>query len=143
MAARGKYFELLDFPKFAEPDISRLQAPPTALRLAERLGGGGFMSYGQIWPRMDAIVRGLASEAYILSEFKAYKDGWKNESIRDVARLLRQVFGGKGVWYPEPSKPIYVLGFWFKPSIRGILFFEGRAELSPNLGDAKGQAAAV
>jgi hypothetical protein len=127
MATRGKFFELLDFPKFAEPNILNLQAPPTALRLIERLGGGGFMSYGQIWPRMGAIVRGSATEAYILDQFKAYRAGWKNETIRDVARLLQRVFGGKGVWYPEPSKPIFILGFWFKPSIKGIWFHEGQA----------------
>lgn len=127
MAARGKYFELLDFPKFAEPDILSLQAQPTSLRLVERLAGGGFMSYGQIWPRVGAIVNGLATETWIIQQFKAYKAAWKNESIRDVARLLAQVMGGKGTWYPEPSKPVFVLGFWFKPSIRGIWFYEGQA----------------
>jgi hypothetical protein len=127
VAAKGKCFELLDFPKFADPSVLSLQAPSTALRLTERLGAGGFMSYGQVWPRIGAIVRGLATEAYILDQFKAYSDSWKNDTIRDVVRLLRKVFGGKGTWYPEPSKPTYILGFWFKPSIRGIWFYEGQA----------------
>lgn len=85
------------------------------------------MSYGQVWPHIDDVVRGLATDAYIVNIFKAYKAPWKNESIRNVVRLLRRYFGGKGTWYPEKSKPKYILGFWFKPSIRGMWFFEGRA----------------
>jgi len=127
MAGRGKYFELLDFPKFSDPSVFSMQAASTALRLRERLSGGGFMSYNQIWPRFDVIVRGFATEAYVLNTFKAYRDSWKNETIRDVVRLLCKVFGGKGTWYPEPSTPKYILGFWFKPSIKGIWFHDGRA----------------
>src|SRR5579863_8468418 len=120
MTARGKVFELLDFPKFAVPSVLAMHAAPTAFRLRERLGGGGFMSYGQIWPRCDHIVRGFATEAYILSVFNAYRDSWKNESVRDVVRLLGRVLGGKGNWYPEANVAKYVLGVWFKPSIKGI-----------------------
>lgn len=127
MAGRGKFFELLDFPKFANPSVLTIRADATAMRLRERLGGGGFMSYGAIWPRVDAVVRGFATEAYIINTFRAYRDSWKNESIRDVVRLLCRAFGGKGTWYPERTTPVYVLGFWFKPSIKGIWFHEGRA----------------
>lgn len=127
MAGRRKFFELLDFPKFAHPSVLNIRADATAMQLRERLGGGGFMSYGQIWPCVDPIVRGLATEAYILNAFSAYRASWKNENIRNVARLLCKVMGGKGTWYPEPTAPIYVLGFWFKPSIKGIWFYEGRA----------------
>ena len=127
MAGRGKFFELLDFPKFAGPSVLNMRADATALQLRERLGGGGFMSYGAIWPRVDVVVRGFATEAYIINTFRAYRDSWKNESIRDVVRLLCRVFGAKGTWYPEPTTPVYVLGFWFKPSIKGIWFYEGRA----------------
>jgi hypothetical protein len=77
MAGRGKYFELLDFPKFADPSVLTLQAAPTALQLRERLGGGGFMSYNQIWPRFDMVVRGFATETYIVNTFRAYRDSWK------------------------------------------------------------------
>ena len=127
MEGRRKYFELLDFSKFASPSVLSLDAPATALALLERLGGKSFMSYGQVWPRMDDIVRGFVTDAYIINEFKAYTASWKNESIRNVVRLLRRHFGGKGTWYPEKSKPKFVLGFWFKPSIRGIWFVEGKA----------------
>lgn len=127
MAGRGKFFELLDFPKFADPSVLNMRADRTALQLRERLDGGGFMSYGAVWPRIGNIVRGVATETYILNTFRAYRASWKNESIRDVVRLLCKVLGGKGTWYPEPSKLIYVLGFWFKPSIKGIWFHEGRA----------------
>ena len=85
------------------------------------------MSYGQIWPRMDDVVRGHATESYVRQQFKAYADDWKNETIRNVVRMLCKIFGGKGTWYPERSKPKYILGFWFKPSIKGIWFFEGKA----------------
>jgi hypothetical protein len=125
--ARAKFFELIDFPKFARPSVLSILAPPTALELTERLEGGGFMSYGQIWPRLGDVVRGLATEAYILQEFKAYKKDWKNETIRNVVRMLCKMFAGKGTWYPERSKPKFILGFWFKPSIKGIWFFEGKA----------------
>lgn len=104
-----------------------MDSPATAIALIERLAGRSFMSYGQVWPRVDDIVRGLATETYIINEFKAYRAAWKNESIRNVVRLLHRHLGGKGTWYPEKSKPKYVLGFWFKPSIRGIWFHEGRA----------------
>lgn len=104
-----------------------MDSSATAVALIERLAGKSFMSYGQVWPRLEDIVRGFATEAYILDTFKSYKDDWKNESIRNVARLLRRHFGGKGTWYPEKRKPKYVLGFLFKASIRGIWFFEGQA----------------
>jgi hypothetical protein len=48
MAGHGKYYELLDMPKFALPDVLTLQAQPTAFNMVERVVGGGFMSYGQI-----------------------------------------------------------------------------------------------
>jgi hypothetical protein len=41
--------------------------------------------------------------------------------------LLKEHFGGRGTWYAQPSKPKYVLGFWFKPSIKGIWFVDGQA----------------
>jgi hypothetical protein len=127
MAGRGKVFELLDFPKFADPGVLNMRADATALQLTERLSGGGFMSYGAIWPRVGMVIRGFATETYIVNTFRSYSDSWKNETIRDVVRLLCKVFGGKGTWYPEPTAPKYVLGFWFRPSIKGIWFHEGRA----------------
>jgi hypothetical protein len=127
MVDRGKFFELLDIAKFALPNVLTLQASPTAFNLAERAIGGGFMSYGQIWRRLDVAVRGLATDEFIESAFSAYKDEWKNKSIQYTYRLLREYFGGKGAWYQVSSAPTYVLGFWFKPSIKGIWFYEGRA----------------
>jgi hypothetical protein len=127
MAGRGKYFELLDFPKFAFPSVVGMDVAQTSYNLRDRLGGQGFMSYGQIWPRMDPIVGGYASESYIESQFSAYSDEWKNKSIRDVVQLLRQYFNGRGRWYPHPPKPTKVLGFWFKPSIKGVWFVDGQA----------------
>ncbi len=127
MAGRGKFFELLDFVKFALPNVLSLDASRTAPNLAERMEGLGFMSYGQMWSRMDMLVRGLATDAFIESEFSAYTDNWKNKSIQAAYRLLREYFGGKGTWYPRPNAPTYVLGFWFKPSIRGIWFNDVRA----------------
>ena len=127
MTGRGKFFELLDFPKFAYPGVVGMDPIQTSYNLIERLGGGGFMSYAQIWPRMNHIVSGRADEAYLEAEFNAYEAAWKNGSIRDVARLLARYFGGKGRWYPHPAKPTKVLGFWFKPSIKGIWFHEGQA----------------
>jgi hypothetical protein len=127
MAKRAKYFELLDFPKFAVPAVSTLQSVRTAAALSERVGGGGFMSYGMVWPRLGKVFDGLATDAFIENEFNRYKDGWKNEALREVVRLLRRHFGGRGSWYPERSKPSFVLGFWFKPSIKGIWFVDGQA----------------
>ncbi len=127
MKGRGKTFELLDFPKFASPSVKSMDAALTSITLIERLGGASFMSYGQIWSQMAAIVNGEASESFIVQKFNAYKDDWKNDTIRDAVRLLKKHFGGKGTWYPLPTKPIYVLGFWFKPSIKGIWFVEDHA----------------
>jgi hypothetical protein len=45
MAGRGKYFELLDFPKFATPSVVGMDAVQTSYNLLDRLGGQGFMSY--------------------------------------------------------------------------------------------------
>jgi hypothetical protein len=127
MARRGKTFELLDFPKFAAPSVLRMDAAQTAGNLIERLGGVSFMSYGQIWPRMSDIVNGFADETFICREFSAYSDDWKNNSIQDAARLLAEHFGRRGKWYPFSTEPVYVLGFWFKPSIKGIWFVDGQA----------------
>lgn len=127
MAGRGKYFELLDFPKFAYPGVVGMDAGQTSFNLIDRLGGQGFMSYAKIWSRMNMIVSGFASEDYITTEFSPYQDDWKNNSLQDVARLLSQHFGTKGTWYPHPFKPQKVLGFWFKPSIKGIWFVDGQA----------------
>jgi hypothetical protein len=87
MAGRGKIFELLDFPKFAYPSVLRMDASQTSQNLIERLGGGGFMSYSSIWPRMAAIVEGRATETFIQEEFGFYSDDWKNDSIRDAVRV--------------------------------------------------------
>jgi hypothetical protein len=127
MAGRGKIFELLDFPKFAYPSVLRMDASQTSQNLIERLGGGGFMSYSSIWPRMTAIIEGRADETFIEKEFGFYSDDWKNDSIRDAVRLLKRQFGGRGTWYSLPTKPIFVLGFLFKPSIKGIWFVDGQA----------------
>lgn len=127
MSGRRKFFELVDFPKFSVPSVLSIDPPMTALNLVDRLGGKSFMSYGQIWPRIDDVVRGYATEDYILREFRSYEASWKNDSIRTAVRLLAQHLGGKGVWYPEKGRPRHVLGFWFKPSIRGIWFHKERA----------------
>jgi hypothetical protein len=127
MSRRGKTFELLDFPKFAYPSVLGMDAGATSQNIVERLSGGGFMSYGSIWSRMPHIVGGRATEHFIVEEFRSYKDQWKNDSIREAVRLLKRQFGGRGTWYAWPSKPISVLGFLFKPSIKGIWFVDGQA----------------
>jgi hypothetical protein len=127
MTGRAKFFELLDFPKFATPTVVGMDPVQTSFNLLDRLGGGGFMSYGTIWTRMDFIVGGHASESFIRSQFSPYGDDWKNNSLQDVARLLRQHFNGRGRWYALPQKPTKVLGFWFKPSIKGFWYVDGQA----------------
>ncbi len=127
MAGRGKYFELIDFPKFASPSVVGMDPTQTSFNLIERLGGKSFMSYRMIWTRMAPIVGGFATEAFIAREFSPYTDDWKNNSIHDVVRLLRDHFGGRGRWYPHSPKPTKVLGFWFKPSVKGIWFVDGQA----------------
>lgn len=127
MPKRGKFFELLDIPKFARPDIRHISPAQTAAEVFERLSGGGFMSYGQIWPRLPLAVKGLWTDEMIERSFSPYKDDWKNDSIKETVRLLRQLLGGKGNWYPAAGKPKYVQGVWFKPSIKGYWFFEGQA----------------
>jgi hypothetical protein len=126
MPGHGKYYELLDMPKFALPDVLTLQAEPTSFNLAERAVGGGFMSYGQIWPRFEVIVRGFATDNFIESSFTAYKAEWKNKAIRAAYRLLRDYFGGKGNWYRIPTIRTYVLGCWFKTSIKGFWVHDGK-----------------
>ena len=99
MAGRGKFFELLRiFPKFAYPSVTGMDAGLTANNLSERLAGGGFMSYQMIWPRLEQIISGLATDDYIRTAFSPYPDepkqSWKNDALQDVARLLRDHFGG-------------------------------------------------
>ena len=96
MVGRGKYFELLDFPKFAYPSVVGMDAGLTANNLIERLAGKSFMSYSMIWSRLEPIVAGHATESFITSEFTRYEDKWKNDSLKDVARLLKDYFGGRG-----------------------------------------------
>ncbi len=127
MVGRGKYFELLDFPKFAYPSVLGMDFVLTANNLRERLASKSFMSYSMIWPRLDLIVAGYASDLYIASQFNRYEDDWKNENLKDVVRLLRTYFGGRGRWYREPAGPTRVLGFWFRPSIKGVWWVDGQA----------------
>lgn len=127
MVGRGNFYELLDFTKFANPSVLRIDSVQTAYNLAERIGGIGFMSYGMIWSRLEPIVNGLATDAFIKSEFSPYNKDYKNLAIQDVAQLLLKYFGGKGRWYKLSQKPTKVLGFWFKPSIRGVWWVNGRA----------------
>ena len=104
MPGHGKYYELLDMPKFAAPDVLALRAQPTAFNLLEQIGGGGFMSYSQIWPRFDVMVQGFATDEFIDSSFTAYKAEWKNKAIQAAYRLLRDHFGSKGRWYGVPFR---------------------------------------
>jgi hypothetical protein len=127
MVGRGKYFELLDFPKFAYPSVLGMDSALTANNLIERLAGRSFMSYSMIWSRLEPIVEGHATESFITSEFSRYGDNWKNDSLRDVARLLKDYFGGRGRWYRHAHRPAKVLGFWFKPSIKGVWWVDGQA----------------
>jgi hypothetical protein len=127
MPTRGKFFELLDVVKFGMPDALTLNAEATSYNLAERVVGGGFMSYGAMWSRMDLLVRGYATDNFVENAFSFYEDDWKNKSIQDAFRLLREQFGGKGRWYAAPRQPTYVLGFWFKPSVKGYWFHDGKA----------------
>lgn len=128
MAGRGKSFQLLDFPKFAMPTVTNMDAALTSLNLIDRLGGKSFMSYAPIFARLGDFVSGAGSESYIASHLSPYSEPWKNESIQEAGRLLANYFGSRGGrWYPHSSKPIRVLGFWFKPSIKGIWFVDGRA----------------
>jgi hypothetical protein len=122
----GKYYELLDMPKFAAPDVLTLRPQPTAFNLLERIGGGGFMSYSQIWPRFDVMVQGFATDEFIDSSFTAYKAEWKNKAIQAAYRLLRDHFGSKGRWYGVPFVCTFVLGCWFKTSIRGFWVHDGK-----------------
>lgn len=126
MAGHGKYYELLDMPKFALPHVLALQADPTSHNLAERVLSGGFMSYGQIWPRFDLMVKGYATDDFIASSFTSYEADWKNNAIRVAFRLLRDHFGGKGNWYRIQNVRTYVLGCWFKTSIKGFWVHEGK-----------------
>lgn len=127
MSRRAKLFELLDFPKFAMPTVVSMDPVQTSFNLRDRLGSASFMSYGSIWNRMEIIVSGLASDGYIQSQFNQYDTDWKNNSIQDVVRLLRQHFSGRGRWYALPQKPAKVLGFWFKPSIKGFWYVDGQS----------------
>jgi hypothetical protein len=127
MAARGKTFELLDFPKFALPTLKDIDAAQTSLHLFERLSGKSFMSYVPVWSQLPAIVSGLANDGFVKANLQPHTEDWKNEAIWDVVSLLRRYFGGRGKWYPHPSKPVLVHGFWFKPSIKGVWFVDGQA----------------
>jgi hypothetical protein len=124
MAGRGKFFELLDIVKFARPNIVTLQPSPTALLLTERLGGGGFMSYGSLYSRIRFIVSGLATDQFIQDEFSFYEDDWKNKSLQAAFTLLRDHMDSKGNWYPISTTASYILGFWFKPSIKGFWYHD-------------------
>jgi hypothetical protein len=61
MAARGKTFQLLDFPKFALPSVTNMDAALTSVNLVDRLGGKSFMSYSAIFARLPIwyAARGL------------------------------------------------------------------------------------
>jgi hypothetical protein len=72
------------------------------------------------------IVKGLATDDFIDFSFTAYKAEWKNKAIRAAYRLLRDYFGGKGTWYRMPNVRTFVLGCWFKTSIKGFWVQDGK-----------------
>jgi hypothetical protein len=118
-----KRFELLDCPKFAFPSLTNIDVFATAANILERLGGKGFLNYGQIWPHMTRVAAGYVDEAYLVRNFNGYPIPWKNENLQDVLRLLGVAFAGKGRWYPAGTKPFEILpGAFFKPCIRGTFY---------------------
>ena len=124
--ARGKTFELLDFPKFAVPSVIHMDAVQTSQNLIDRLGGKSFMSVCVIWSRMPDIVGGYVAEPYIKKQFEIYDDGSKNESIRDAVRLLAKHFGGRGRWYPMPSRPLRCLASGSSRASKGFGMWMGQ-----------------
>jgi hypothetical protein len=127
MADTRRVFQLLDVPKFAYPSLANIDSVQTANNITDRLNGRAFMSYSRPLALIPKIVRNELSAEQLGSMFNSYKEDWKNVSQREVALALHGAFGGKGMWYPVPSKPVQVFdGLWFKPSVRGV-WFDGRA----------------
>jgi hypothetical protein len=123
MADTRRVFQLLDVPKFAYPSLANIDSVQTANNITDRLNGRAFMSYSRPLALIPKIVRNELSAEQLGSMFNSYKEDWKNVSQREVAVALHGAFGGKGVWYPIPPKPVQVFdGLWFKPSVRGVWF---------------------
>ena len=80
MAERGKLFELLDFPKFADPGVLNMRADRTALQLRERLNGAG-----------TAPARGLTTRARAASAVPP--DRHYDRSARSFAELWLAGYG--------------------------------------------------
>ena len=129
-----KQFELSDCPKFAYPSLTEMNVPATAANIVHRLGGKGFLNYGQLWPRMPDVIAGLVDEFYLQRQICAYPDEWKNENLREVLRLLAKHFGGRGTWYRAGMRPFEVLpGAYFKPGAARDVVGIRRGAISGNM----------
>ena len=128
MAIRPKFFELLDVTRLIYPGFSSPNVQQTANNIITRLNEKSFMSYGAVWPKLSAIFRRQLHERELETLFSFYKDEWKNNNLRDVARLLIENFSGRGDWYPVRSAPIRVVrGMYLRAGIKGIWFVDGEA----------------
>jgi len=126
MTDTRRVFELLDVPKFAYPSVIEMDPVQTASNILDRINGGVFMSYARPVGLLPRIVKNQITQDEIAGMFKSYKHEWKNANQRDVAAALYAEFSGKGVWYPIQSRQAQIFeGLWFKPSIKGVWFFEG------------------
>jgi hypothetical protein len=116
-----KYFEALDVPRFAVPNVLDLDPIRTSANIRERLAGKGFMSYDPLWTRMKKITSEPVSEADI-------EKWWNSKTLIYAMTTLNLGYGQEGSWYGFKRIPRDVLGVMMKPSVKGVLFRNGRAE---------------
>lgn len=110
-----KFFEALDIPRFAKPDLLNLDPVLTAIELRDRLSGKGFMSYDPLWPRLTEIARRKVTDF----EIGAW---WRSAILINAMVVMREQYDRTGSWYYFRRNPRNILGLQFKPSVRGVLF---------------------
>lgn len=116
-----KFFEALDIPRFARPNLIKLDPYLTAQELKDRLSGNGFMSYEPLWPKMSEVTKRQVTDFEI-------GVWWKSAILISAMTLLRDEYDRAGIWYGFKRTPRSILGLMFKPSVRGVLFANGKAE---------------
>lgn len=128
MSRSSRRFELLDIPKFGLPNIAEFDVARSAAEITRQLGEDSFMSYTQVWSRLERAANGeLQSDSLVDLELSSYKAAWKNENLRFVLKAIRDILANRGTWYPNRQKPVNAYGINFKPSTKGVWFTEGSA----------------
>lgn len=117
----AKTFEVLDVIRFASPNVRQIDPFHTSTLIRERLSGKGFMDYRPLWSRMPSITARFVSDAEISM-------WWQKAALINAMHAINGSYRQAGSWYGFSRVQRNIFGVQMKPSVRGVLFRNDRAE---------------